>query len=132
MARKLTLEELNTTLDGVISQCNDRIAKFKKNLDENPVYAFQWGTDALAASATLRVVEEAKHYANLDNEVDGVKPSWEERLENLRQYYTRQLLNLADQVPSSTSQMSNMVDNYRRSAHARLVNTLNGEYFAGF
>lgn len=132
MAKEVTLESLNATLDTVIARATASLDKFKERLGETPEYAFEWGTDALASAATLRVVEEAKHYANLDNEVEGKPVTFEERLTNMRRYFTDSAMRASEQVPASTSAMSNLVENYRRQALVKLVHTLNGEYFSGF
>jgi hypothetical protein len=132
MAKEVKFEDLQNTLRVIIERADTSIAKFKKNLDESPVYAFQWGTDALAASATQRVAQEALHYLEAQPEEGKPEQPFETKLANLREYFTRQMMQAAESVPASTSVMSNMVDNYRRQALVKLVNTLNGEYFSGF
>lgn len=98
-------------LNYMIRDAEETLARFKKNFDENPAYAFQ-STAAVQAAGNLEVATRAK--AMLEKySVDEVKAE----LTNSLRYSFR--------IDGSTCPMTNLVDRAKQVAAAKLVG-LNG------
>jgi hypothetical protein len=87
------------------------IAKFKANLDENPAYAFEWGTDAITAAATLDVYTQLVEVFAKTDVATTVKEAREAVMRGARY----------DVLPRSTSPTSNLVNAAKVAAFANFV-----------
>lgn len=88
------------------------IASWRKSLDENPTYAFQWSDATFKAAAALDVLIRFKEI----NELAGT----DKMLEEARS----RVISGAKYPPASTSMPSNLIDTYKTAALASLVESL--------
>ena len=103
-------------LKSLITRSEAVIAKFKKNLDEDPTYAFSWGDSAVSAAATLQAASGALRALT----EEGSKAT----VETLVEFYRKEVAYGARNPPSSSSQMSNLVRIYNTAAQAQVLDIL--------
>lgn len=92
----------------------DAIAKFQKNLSEDPQYAFQWGDDAMRAAAIISV----SHWAL---RMLGDEYSVEDLIKRLND----SIMSNAKFPKQSTSQVSNIAEIYKTMAMAEVAEIAN-------
>jgi hypothetical protein len=87
------------------------LAKFRANFDENPAYAFEWGTDAITAAATLDVYTRLVEVFAKTDVATTIKEAKEAVLRGARY----------DVLPRSTSPTSNLMNAAKVAAFAGFV-----------
>lgn len=97
-----------------IDSAEQVIVKFKKNLEENPAYAFEWSEGAFEAAAKIDVNKYA--LTMLTHEKGGL-------VETIKQV-RHQVLRGARNVESSTSHVSNLVNRFKTASLANLLESL--------
>lgn len=98
---------------------NERIiAKWKKTLDEHPLYAMHWSTGMFQATADNHVYKEC--LTGIDNIRAGDKPK-EEHQKLFTDYVQQMALQKAAGVESSSSHTANLSENYVRAAWAKVA-----------
>lgn len=103
-------------LKSLVSRSEASLAKFKKNLDTDPSYAFSWADTAVAAAATHQAASGALRALT--------DPNSEATVETLVEFYRKEVAYGARNPPSSTSQMSNLVRTYTTAANAAILDIL--------
>lgn len=120
-----TLEDIVAEVAMVRPRYQARLDKFIARLAEDPAYAFSWGNEAVEAGVRLRTLADLEAYAQRDP-TEG--RTAEEHRDLIRAYFADEAHRMARQVPSSTSHMSNLVENYKRAYLAEIVDWLDGGF----
>ncbi len=101
------------------------LAKFKKNLEEDPIYAFEWGDSAFETAANLSIIRRTMHYCELciskDQEVDGAA---------LRQLFKRDLYSLSSSM-NSTNHSHNLIHMFQLKALIQFLDDSSFGYTLG-
>jgi len=96
-------------VDRMVADAQEELAKFNKRYAENPLYAFEWGTDAVQAAANQDVALRVK--AALD-----AGHTREEVIKDARQQ-----LGYALRLSGSTSPMSNLAEQAKAIAYGKIA-----------
>ncbi len=95
---------------------NDWAAKFKLQ----PAYELSWATSAFERAAELEIDKQTLAFL-----VGEISPDFEgDRVEVLVKEYTRDIFQMARNISRSTSPCSNLMDECRRVAKAKLLERL--------
>jgi hypothetical protein len=108
---------MSALLDRYRQQAENELAiieRLKRELDKDPAYALSWGTDAFAAAAKLRVLRQL--IAVLADDTATV--------EDIRAELTARVLRKSQYLAHSSSQTSNLIEQYELVANAELLNDL--------
>jgi hypothetical protein len=108
------IESLERSAEGAEKE----LANFKKDLDANPLHAFEWGMNALQAAAIVQVTNEALDFLR---NAEGDPPT---RIAALRDRVTQYVIDGARSPSRSTSDMHNLADQERLSARAKLLDDM--------
>ena len=104
------------SLDLTIKNAQYRLDKFQANFAKNPLYAFQWGDDAVCAAATMAVAKEVQAWLQLaDRDVT---------VEQVEAELTKSIMRAARFPTSSTSALTNQADQATNAARAQLLEEL--------
>lgn len=118
---------MTTQLDFVIAHLikvtkdTASLDSFKKQLDKDPLYALQW-SDSLAESETRKAT--ARWVTVTVDELSNRGMDDDEILKTIRKMLTDEILRAVRFVPSSSSQGTDMVENYRRASLAYVLELL--------
>jgi len=92
------------------------VNKFREELSKHPTYAFEWGQDAIKASATIKLYGEFKSLIESEEFVNAEKLNNFETcvymLETYSNNVNRTLLTKARYPKGSSSQISNLMEQY--------------------
>lgn len=111
-------EKIQRWVKNTIESAQYTIAKFQENLAVNPAYAFEWSDGAFRAAADIKIAHFVQGF--LDAEVpEGTTD--EARVEHLRKYATRQVMNGARSPKRSTSPCTNLLEQDELAAWANLL-----------
>lgn len=114
-------------IDQKIDMHKANLEEFKHRLDQNPVYAFEWGETALKASVAIAEYTELKHWlGHIDAQVNlGDRAI---KMAEVLERYERDAHNAATRIPSSTAAMGNMVENHKRAILSSILGWLQGRF----
>jgi len=85
----------------------------------DPLYELSWSGDLYLKAATLKYAREALAFLKRE-----VNPDFaDDRIKCIREEWTRDVMQMAENIPSSTSKVSNLADEARRSAKTWLLRT---------
>ena len=108
---------LEDTVQRTQSEINDWALALQASTD--PLYELGWSGDLYLKAATLRYAREALAFLKRE-----VNPDFTgDRIACIREEWTRDVMHMAENIPSSTSKVSNFADEARRSVKARLLRT---------
>lgn len=138
------------TLQTIIDECDFRL-KNNREMDKfmdrltggedpekaNPVYAFQWAEGAISESVkkqeVMRLKYAAEHWLEKINEAGADVESTETAaIATITEFYQRELMNKVTRYASSTSGLSNMIENYERVVYDQIVVFLTNSFLSGF
>jgi len=92
----------------------ERINKFKLELDKDPAHALTWGLEAFRSAATLKVLNQIVAALEAgDADVDNIKATLMDRVLHRSKYPAQ-----------STSPTSNLMEQYELSACAEILSDL--------
>ncbi len=115
MTEQHVITVLEDTVQRAQSQINSWAAALQASTD--PLYDLSWSGELYLTAATLKYAREAlaflKHEVNPDFAGD--------RMRCIREEWTRDVMQMAENIPSSTSKVSNLAEEARRSAMAKLL-----------
>ena len=98
-------------VESMKAQAETELARFKKRLDKDPMYAFEWGDGAVAAAAILKVVAEIEDERTYEG--------W--AFADMVTRLSGRVLQLATATSMSTGQYHNLVHQQALAALAELV-----------
>lgn len=113
----VTVEHILRNLDNVIERNEREIASWTERLKLNPTYELGWMNDIFVVAAEVKFAREAAAFlrGEINPEFTG------DRIETIREEWTRDVLYEATKVPSSTSATANLMENAERAAKAKLL-----------
>jgi hypothetical protein len=131
-------------LQTILDECTARLRskpcqdKFLNNLTggddpekASPVYAFKWAESAIEEAVRQqelqRLAHAAEHHLGELSASDSTDET--ERLGFIIEYYRREALNKSENVNSSTSSISNLIEDYERKITVRIYRWLIGDGF---
>jgi len=129
-----TIEAYKQSFRYKIERAEKEMETFKKRLAEHPSYAFEWGTGAVEAAAQLEVFKSVLVWLiggsdNLGDRAEGEQEFTEEQvLADVLKEVRREVLRRSRYVPSSTSQMSNIIEQYKLAAWATALEEMEGRF----
>jgi len=92
----------------------DRINKFKLELDKDPAHALTWGLEAFRSAATLKVL----------NQIVAALEAGNADVDNIRSTLMDRVLHRSKYPAQSTSPTSNLMEQYELSACAEILSDL--------
>lgn len=109
------IEFLFMELEHEIKSYKEDMVKFIEDFKLNPVYAFEWSNSKFKSAARLRYIEF--QMKNIKEILDGKSKSYK-TLTSLFQDIAEEIVKQAKWNPSSSSQTSNIMEQYNKSAVA--------------
>lgn len=106
------------------------LAKFQERLGTNPVYAFEWGEDAVRAAVCLDTLAMLENAATFDLSTLETPRTEEEQVNAIYQHFDDEADRMAKRVPSSTSVMSNFTENHKRAYYCEVRGWLRGDFLS--
>ena len=120
---KTTLNRSLEVLNAGIKEADAVLARFAEKFASDPAYAFEWGKEAVYAAAVKRVYGRVRDA--LTGEGSKATP------ETIRLYLTEEVIRNAKSPSSSTSAISNLLDQAVLAAQAELLDAFNWRVFEG-
>lgn len=127
MTKERSTTDMIEAVDGKITYHTMRLAEFKTRIEERPVYAFEWCETALQSSVAIQEYAELSHWLQ-HVEAQSNTTDRDLLMEEIVKRYERDAHNAATRIPSSSSQMSNMVDNHKRAILASILGWLQNRF----
>ena len=109
------------SLEHIVHDNSRLIREWAANLSTavDPLYELSWSGNFYLQAAELKFAKEA--LAFLKGEVN---PDFAgDRMRCIREEWTRDVMQMAETIPSSTSKVSNLAEEAKRSGKARLLRT---------
>ncbi len=104
-----TIEQLVSRLRGQIESEDHILAKFMERLSSDPCYAFEWGEDAIKASARIFVANRMLAWKNTAS------------IEAIQKEVLQMTMQCSNRPESSSSTISNLTNRYKLMAYAELA-----------
>ena len=119
------LERIEFLSKEFLSSAKPRLAKFRASLDNDPHYAFSWGSDAIKAAALHDVGTTLRGYITKvrENHSDWTD---DQVADCIVVELEAELLRKARWPDSSTSEISNVISRERNAALAEFVSRMKG------
>ena len=108
-------QQLIKRLTETVEPYQRAVDKFAKELSEDPVYAFQWGDNAMAAAA---MVQQCRRIRDALEQQD---PKQAVTLEQLASYLSSNIRNAARYPEASTSACTNLMKRYELAALTQVL-----------
>ncbi len=114
----MTPDQIKKYAEELKSSATADIARFQKNMETNPKYAFEWATGAMEGAARLHVAEYLTEWFARAEEM-GSKPAAVARA--MIAHATAETFRMATSTGQSTSITSNAMERYTMAVWAALA-----------